>query len=115
MDVYADFMLGLPEIDVALPGVRGRLLQGEKTQAVFFDIAAGSVVPPHSHCAQWGLMIEGEMALTINGETRTYREGDRYFIPGGVVHAAEFRTRVFVLDVFDDAARYKAKQGSGGF
>lgn len=114
MNIYPEMINGLPEIETPLPGIRGRLIQGERTQAVFFDIAGGSVVPPHSHCAQWGLMIEGEMALTIGGETRTYRKGDRYFIPTGVVHAAEFRTRVFVLDVFDDPARYKAKAGGSG-
>jgi len=102
---------GLPEIDTPLPGVRGRLLQGEKNQVVFFDIEKGAQVPAHSHCAQWGLMIDGEMALTIGGETAVYRKGDRYFIPEGIVHAAEFRTRVFVMDVFAAAARYKTKAG----
>ncbi len=109
MNIYPDLITRLPEIETPIPGISGRLIQGEKTQAVFFDIAAGSVVPPHSHCAQWGLMIEGEMELTIGGDTKTYRRGDRYFIPAGVVHAASFRTRVFVQDVFDDPARYKAK------
>lgn len=110
-DVYPDMIQGLKEIDVPIPGIRGRLIQGDRTQVVFFDIAAGARVPPHSHCAQWGLMIEGEMALTIGGTAGVYRKGDRYFIPAGVVHAAEFRTRVFVMDVFDDAARYKIKPG----
>jgi len=114
MDIYPEMILGLPEIETPLPGIRGRLIQGERTQAVFFDIAGGSRVPPHSHCAQWGLVIEGEMALTIGGETGIYRKGDRYFIPNGAVHSAEFPTRVFVLDVFDDPARYKARAGGPG-
>ncbi|MHB8054082.1 MAG: cupin domain-containing protein [Candidatus Aminicenantales bacterium] len=110
-EIYPDLILGLPEVDIPLSGICGRLIQGKRAQAVFFDIAAGSRVPPHSHCAQWGLVIEGEMSLTIDGTARVYRRGDRYFIPTGVVHAAEFHTRVFVLDVFDDGARYKAKAG----
>jgi len=112
MEIYPDMIRGLPEVDTPVAGIRGRLLQGERTQVVFFDIAAGAQVPPHAHCAQWGLMIEGEMALTIGGRPGVYRKGDRYFIPAGVVHAAEFRTRVFVMDVFDDAARYKIKAGA---
>jgi len=111
MYVYPDLIQGLPEIDIPIPGIRGRLIQGDRTQVVFFDIEAGAQVPPHSHCAQWGLMIEGEMSLKIGGTPGIYRKGDRYFIPAGVVHAAEFRTRVFVMDVFDDAARYKIKAG----
>ncbi|MBN1939130.1 MAG: cupin domain-containing protein [Candidatus Aminicenantes bacterium] len=109
MNVYPEMFESLPEIDTPLPGIRGRLLQGENNQVVFFDIEKGAQVPPHSHCAQWGLMIDGEMALTIGGETAVYRKGDRYFIPEGVVHGAEFRTRVFVMDVFADAGRYKTK------
>jgi quercetin dioxygenase-like cupin family protein len=112
MSVYPEMFEGLPEIDTPLAGVRGRLLQGEKNQVVFFEIEEGSQVPPHCHCAQWGLMIEGEMALTIGGETAVYRKGDRYFIPEGVAHGAEFRTRVFVMDVFADPARYKIKAES---
>jgi len=111
VSVYPDMILGLPEIETPLPGVRGRLFQGERNQIVFFDIEPGAQVPPHSHCAQWGQMIEGEMALTIGDETAVYRKGDRYFIPEGVVHAAEFRTRVFVMDVFAAADRYRVKSG----
>jgi quercetin dioxygenase-like cupin family protein len=112
MSLYPDMIEGLPEIDTPLPGIRGWLFQGERNQIVFFDIEKGAQVPPHSHCAQWGLVIEGEMALTIGGDPGVYHRGDRYFIPEGVVHAAEFRTRVFVMDVFADAARYKIKAGT---
>jgi quercetin dioxygenase-like cupin family protein len=99
----------LPEVDVPVPGIRGWLLQGERSQAVFFDIAAGIKIPSHSHCAQWGLVVEGEFSLTIAGRAKTYRKGDWYFIPNGAAHGADFPVRVNVIDVFDDPARYKAK------
>jgi quercetin dioxygenase-like cupin family protein len=107
--LYPDFIRGLPQVDIVLSGVRGWLLQSETTQAVFFDIEPVAVVPPHSHCAQWGIMLEGEMKLTIGGETRLIRKGDRYFIPNGVTHSAVFLTRVQVIDIFDDPNRYRAK------
>lgn len=100
----------LPEIDIPLEGVRGWLLQSNDQQVVFFDIKGGSQVPPHSHCAQWGLMVEGEMSLTIGEDSRVYRKGDWYYIPEGVVHSATFLTRVNVIDLFDDPSRYKAKK-----
>ena len=106
---YPDIIRNLPEIDVPLQGVRGWMLQSDNRQLVFFDIEKTAVVPPHSHCAQWGMVIEGEMTLTIGGETKTYKKGDWYYIPEGVEHGAKFRSRVFVLDVFDDPGRYKAK------
>lgn len=107
---YPDMMRKLPEIDIPLEGIRGWLLQSKDKQVVFFDIEPIGVVPPHSHCAQWGLMVDGEMRLNIGGKSKVYRKGDCYFIPEGVVHSATFLTRVFVIDVFDDPGRYKTKK-----
>jgi quercetin dioxygenase-like cupin family protein len=106
---YPAIVTGLPEADIPLPGVRGWLLQGAGKQLVFFDIAQGAQVPPHSHGAQWGVMVDGEMSLTIGGETRRCRRGDSYFIPAGVPHAAVFHTRVRAIDFFDEPARYRPK------
>lgn len=107
--LYPEMIRNLPEIDIPIPGVRGWLLQGERHQAVFFEIEAGIQIPPHSHCAQWGLMVEGEISLTIGEETKVYGKGDRYFIPAGAVHSATFPSKVNVIDVFDDPARYRPK------
>ena len=81
---YPGMIRNLPEVDVPVEGVRGWLLQGEDTQMVFFDIASTAEVPLHSHCGQWGFVVEGEMELTIGEETKIYRKGDSYFIPEGV-------------------------------
>jgi quercetin dioxygenase-like cupin family protein len=99
----------LPEVDLSLDGVKGWLLQSTDKQIVFFDIQAGAVVPPHSHCAQFGIMLEGEMELTISGETRAYQKGDTYFIPDGAVHSARFPSHINAIDIFDAPDRYKAK------
>ena len=108
---YPDMIRMLPEVDMPFEGIRAWLHQNSDSQVVFFDIQPVGVVPPHSHCAQWGLMIDGEMKLTIGEETKVYRKGDWYYIPEGVVHSATFLTRVFVIDFFDDPARYKKKGG----
>jgi quercetin dioxygenase-like cupin family protein len=106
---YPEMIRGLPEIDVPVEGIRGWLVNGEKNQVGFFDIQSTAKLPPHSHCAQWGMVIEGEMKLTIGGEEKLYRKGDWYYIPAGVTHSATFPTRVQVLDIFDDPQRYQAR------
>ena len=108
-DFYPEMIMSLPDIDIPLEGVKGKLLQAGGYQIAFFDIQAGAEVPAHSHAAQFGVMLDGEMDLTIGGETRTVRKGDNYFIPGGVEHAAVFRTRVLVMDLFAEPARYRPK------
>lgn len=109
---YPDLIRGLPEVDVPFKGVRGWLLQSDRSQLVFFDIEPVGDVPPHSHCAQWGVMLEGEMKLTIGDQTKIYRKGDWYYIPEGTIHAATFLTRVQVIDLFDAPDRYQAKKQS---
>jgi quercetin dioxygenase-like cupin family protein len=100
----------LPEIDVAFTGVKGRLLQGRGQQLVFFDIEPIGEVTPHSHGAQWGVVLDGEVELTIGDDTRIYRKGDTYYIPAGVVHSARFLSRARVIDFFAEPHRYEAKQ-----
>ena len=35
------------------------------------------------------VILEGELSLTMRGNARTYREGDRVDVPGGTVHSAK--------------------------
>jgi mannose-6-phosphate isomerase-like protein (cupin superfamily) len=107
---YPEMIRNLPEVKIPIEGIRGWLCQSTDRQVVFFDIHPIAKVPPHSHCAQWGLMIAGEMSLTIGGKTKVYRKGDWYFIPAGIEHSAVFLSRVHVIDVFDDPGRYSAKK-----
>lgn len=109
---YPDMIRDLPEIDIPLNGVRGWLLQGDRKQVVFFELQPIGEIPPHSHCNQWGIVIKGEMKLTVGDTTRIYGPGEWYYVPEGVIHSATFPTLVHLIDVFDDPARYKVKQRS---
>ncbi len=106
---FPDLIRDLPEVDIPISGVRGWLLQGEDKQMVFFDIDTNDPLPEHSHGEQWGLVLVGEMDLTISGETQRLGPGDWYFIPDGAVHTAIFHGRFQVIDFFADKDRYKVK------
>ena len=105
---YPNIITTLPEADIPFKGIRGWLSQGKDHQLVFFDIPPIGKITEHSHGAQWGIVIDGEMDLTIGGITKTYKRGDSYFIPEGVSHSAEFKKRTLALDFFADKDRYKA-------
>jgi quercetin dioxygenase-like cupin family protein len=107
--IYPAFIKNLPEADIGFKGIRGWLSQGKDHQIVFFDIEPIGEVTEHSHKAQWGIVIDGEMDLTIGGIKKTYRNGDSYVIPEGVLHSAVFKKRSLVLDFFADRDRYEAK------
>lgn len=108
--IYPELIQNLPEADIPFDGVKGRILQGEDHQIVFFVIDAIGIVPEHTHGAQWGTVFEGEMDLTINGVTKTYKKGDRYFIPSGVKHSANFKKVTQLMDFFEDKNRYNCKK-----
>jgi quercetin dioxygenase-like cupin family protein len=107
---FAKIVAKLPQADISFKGVKGWLSQAKDHQLVFMDIAPIGEVAPHSHGAQWGIVVDGEMELTIGGKRHVFRKGDSYFIPKGTVHSARFTTRTFVIDFFADRNRYKPKK-----
>jgi quercetin dioxygenase-like cupin family protein len=107
---FSQVVAKLPQADIAFKGVKGWLSQAKDHQLVFMDIAPIGEVAPHSHGAQWGIVVDGEMELTIGGKKHVFRKGDSYFIPKGTVHSARFTTRTFVIDFFADRNRYKPKK-----
>jgi len=108
-DVYSEFIRQLPQADAPLAGVDVRLISGPTAQAAFFFLPAGTRVPPHSHCAQWGIVVEGEIELTIGMATHIFHRGDRYHIADGETHAALITKDSWVIDVFADPKRYAEK------
>jgi quercetin dioxygenase-like cupin family protein len=108
--LYPPMIDKLPEIDIPVPGVQGRLLQATEMQAVFFSVETTGEIPPHAHQAQWGVVLEGEMELTVDGVSRRCGRGDSYFIPAGTVHAVRILSPLKALDVFDEPNRYGVKK-----
>jgi len=44
----------------------------------------------HTHAVETAhIILDGEMTLTMNGESQTYRTGDRCDVPAGAVHSAQ--------------------------
>jgi quercetin dioxygenase-like cupin family protein len=107
--MYPEMIESLPDIDLNLKGVRGKLLQAGHQQVVFFELTPEAEIPPHSHGAQWGIVVEGEIELTIGGVARVFKPGDSYTIPAGVIHSARMLTPVKAIDFFNEPARYRPK------
>ena len=107
--LYPEMIERLPDIDIPNPAVRGKLFQGEGLQAVFFSVETTAEIAPHQHQAQWGVVLEGEMLMTVGGVTQKYGRGDSYFIPAGVTHSVKILSPMKALDLFDEPARYRPK------
>lgn len=84
------------------PGVKARTFWIERMMIALVEIAPEAIVPLHSHPhEQVGVVLEGELAITIGGEERTLQPGETYMIPGAVEHGARSTSEaVRVMDVF---------------
>jgi mannose-6-phosphate isomerase-like protein (cupin superfamily) len=46
--------------------------------------------PDHTHAGLTAhIILDGEMTLTMQGQSQTYRAGDRCDVPAGAVHSAQ--------------------------
>ncbi len=71
-----------------LPGIHARTFWGERMLLSLVDLDPHAVIPPHCHPhEQLGIVIKGEMELTVAGETRVVKVGDVYVVPGGAEHS----------------------------
>ena len=107
---YPSVITTLPEADIQFKGIKAWILQGKEHQLGFFEMQTTAIVPEHSHSyPQWGMVIEGEMKLTINSKTRLCLKGDEYLIPAHAKHSATFQIQTRVMDLFSEKTRYKTK------
>jgi unsaturated pyranuronate lyase len=83
------------------PGVTMRPLFGEGAMLNLLEFDPGARVPVHDHPhEQLGYVLEGELALEIDGVEHRLRPGDAYRIAGGTPHGARSDGPCLVLDVF---------------
>ncbi len=108
-EIYPQMITELPGVEIPLKGVKGWLLQGIDKQVVFFDIEPNASIPEHSHGEQWGVVVDGEAVLVVDGVKKICRKGDTYHIPAGALHSVTFRTRFKTIDFFAEVDRYKSK------
>jgi len=107
---FPTVITALPEADIPFKDAKAWILQGENCQLIFFEMQPTVIVPEHSHnYPQWGMLIEGEMKLTINDKTKTINKGDEYLIPAQAKHYATFQTKSRVMDFFLEKTRYRTK------
>ena len=98
----------MPFIDTATlavverrPGWHGRYFHSPSMSFARYDFTEGSTIHEHSHPQEevWQV-IEGELEMTIDGETRTARAGVVAIVPGGAPHSARALSggRAIVVD-----------------
>jgi quercetin dioxygenase-like cupin family protein len=88
----ADFLppriRALPEFDGPFDAFR---LAAEGAEVLFATYPAGTTIAPHRHDTEnVGVVIRGELRLTVDGRETRYGPGEWYHLDPGVTHAARF-------------------------
>ncbi len=74
---------------------------GQNMNTLHWDLAPGSVVPPHSHeQEQFGYIIKGSLEVTIGDRRAVLRPGDSYIIPPHVEHGFITLEESEAIDIF---------------
>jgi quercetin dioxygenase-like cupin family protein len=83
------------------PGCHARFVHTEHVTISYWNLDEGAVLRDHSHPhEQICTVIDGELQLTVGGETQLMTRGQVAVIPGGTAHEAKALTACFVQDVF---------------
>ena len=91
-----------PLLDIWSDQVRARRVQGERITLAIVELAPNAVVPEHRHGAeQLGMVIQGQMHFTVDGETRDLGPGGTWRILGDRPHDVVAGPEgAVVIDVF---------------
>jgi quercetin dioxygenase-like cupin family protein len=96
--------------NLGLEGIESHLLQAGDQQLVFMSFDRDVEVPEHAHAAQWGVVLDGRMELTVEGERRLLQRGDSYFIPADARHSARIHRGYRDVTLFDQSDRYSPRE-----
>ena len=108
--IFPELIEKLPKADIPIQGLTAYLSQAKDHQIVFMQFAEDAEVPEHAHGAQWGIVLEGKIKLTIEGKEHTYSKGDRFYILKGEKHSAKIFAGYTSMECFEDKDRYKTKE-----
>jgi quercetin dioxygenase-like cupin family protein len=86
------------------PGFLGKMVHGDKSSLVFWEIKKGSITQMHDHVhEQITYIMEGQLEMVIGSEKYLLNAGDYHVIPSNVPHSAIAITDCKVIDSFAPA------------
>lgn len=96
-------------------GISMQALMGEKMMANWVWLEPNTEMPEHDHPhEQIGVVLEGALELTMDGDGRNVTPGMAYIVPGGVRHkGVAGPDGCLVLDVFSPPREEYARLARG--
>ena len=90
-----------PTIEMCAGITRRTVAHGETMYQMLATLAAGSVMPAHSHPQEQIVhILEGRMRLIVEGVPHELSAGDSFYLASNVPHGVETLSATRVLDTF---------------
>jgi quercetin dioxygenase-like cupin family protein len=92
------------KLDEFRPGIWSRIDTGANLTMAFMEIAPDKEGTAHSHpFDQCGIVLEGEIEISMGEERKLMRPMETYFIPAGISH--NWRTKRLSAKILDVVAK----------
>ena len=89
------------ETKTVIPGFHGKFAHSANMTFVLWKIDKGAVLPEHSHMHEQVVHVfEGELQVTVAGETTVLSGGSIGIIPSNALHSGKALTDCRVMDAF---------------
>lgn len=87
-----------------VPGFFGKMVHGDSSSLVFWDVKKGASIPEHHHVhEQITYIAEGEFEMVIGGKKYLFTAGSVHVIPSNVPHSGIAITDCRIIDSFAPA------------
>ena len=89
------------KLDEFRPGIFSKIESGKSLTMAVMEIAPGKEGAAHEHpFDQCGMVVEGEIEMSIGDEKKLLKSMETYFIPAGINHNWKtFTSSTKILDV----------------
>ncbi len=92
------------KLDEFRPGILSKVESGKNLTMAFMEIAPNKEGVAHEHpFDQCGIVIEGEIEMSVGEEKKLLRPMETYFIPAGVKH--NWKTPALPAKILDIVAK----------
>ena len=100
--LYPDLIRNLPPFDGPFDAYK---LKAESCDILFASYPPGTEIAPHVHATNnVGVIMQGELILTVDGKTERYSVGDWYQVPANIEHAAKFEVETSEIEFWFSAS-----------
>ena len=102
MSHFPKLLRGLPPFEGPFDAFK---LEAKNCDVLFASYPPGTTIEPHSHPTEnVGVITQGELILSLNGQETRYRTGEWYHIPAHQPHAARFDQETAEIEFWFHAA-----------